>query len=100
MRKNIAAVQSRTGKYDEALINANHAVSLNPYDASNQLNLGKLYEVKGNSRESLQHNLEAIRLQAQTQNYDHPNYEGSSRSRYPIEPTAASSVLRKGAGKP
>ena len=96
----MSAVQSRTGKYDEALANANHAVTLNPYDASNQRNLGKLYEVKGNSRESLQHNLEAIRLQAETQNYDHLTRDGSSRSRYPIEPTAASSVLRKGAGKP
>ena len=62
LHRNISATLARTGRYDEAYMHSKKAVQLNPYDASNHRNLAKLYDQTGDSRSSLEHNLQAVKL--------------------------------------
>ena len=61
LNKNLSATLARTGRYKEAVTLAKRAIELNPNDAASHRNLAKIYDTTGDSRSSLEHNLEAIK---------------------------------------
>eukprot|EP01038_Epipyxis_sp_PR26KG_P008451 gene8451-11429_t len=62
VQKNLGAIIGNTGQYREGLKHATQSYHLNPNDAVNHRNLGKLHATLGDNYSSLHHNLTSIQL--------------------------------------